>query len=166
MRRREFITALAFSALLVNVARATTTLRRIAFFGFELINTSVEPTTTEEVERIRMLNEIFSRELSTSGRFEMVPIPDEMRNRIVAGPGIANCNGCQRDYAKKLDADLAAWGTVQKVSNLILNINVYVEEEQAGELKFVKSVDIRGNTDESWTRGLNYILRNYFFESL
>jgi hypothetical protein len=80
-----------------------------------------------------------------------------------ASPGIANCNGCQRDYAQKLDADLAAWGTVQKVSNLILNINLYVEDERSGELMFVKSVDIRGNTDESWKRGLDYILRNYFF---
>jgi Protein of unknown function (DUF2380) len=26
---------------------------------------------------------------------------------------------------------------------------------------FVKSVDIRGNTDESWRRGLDYILSHY-----
>jgi hypothetical protein len=40
-------------------------------------------------------------------------------------------------------ADLAAWGTVQKVSNLILNINVYMEDAHAKEMVFVKSVDIR-----------------------
>jgi hypothetical protein len=26
---------------------------------------------------------------------------------------------------------------------------------------FARSVDIRGNTDESWRRGLDYLLRNY-----
>jgi Protein of unknown function (DUF2380) len=26
---------------------------------------------------------------------------------------------------------------------------------------FVKSVDIRGNTDESWQRGLDYLLQHY-----
>jgi hypothetical protein len=48
-------------------------------------------------------------------------------------------------------------GTVQKVSNLILNINVYMEDVQTG------SVDIRGNTDESWRHGLDYMLRHYLF---
>ena len=52
-------------------------------------------------------------------------------------------------------------GVVQKVSNLILNINVYMEDAQSGTMKFARSVDIRGNTDESWRRGLDYLLRNY-----
>ena len=31
----------------------------------------------------------------------------------------------------------------------------------AGKLVFVHSVDIRGNTDESWTRGITYLVKNY-----
>jgi hypothetical protein len=31
----------------------------------------------------------------------------------------------------------------------------------AKKMAFVHSVDIRGNTDESWTRGLTYLLKNY-----
>jgi len=61
-------------------------------------------------------------------------------------------------------ADWAAWGTVQKVSNLILNINLYMEDARTGKLEFVKSVDIRGNTDESWRHGLDYMLRNYLLK--
>jgi len=34
---------------------------------------------------------------------------------------------------------------------------------QTGKPKFVKSVDIRGNTDESWRHGLDYMLRHYLF---
>ena len=52
-------------------------------------------------------------------------------------------------------------GVVQKVSNLILNINVYMEDAESGTMKFARSVDIRGNTDEFWRRGLDYLLRNY-----
>jgi hypothetical protein len=33
------------------------------------------------------------------------------------------------------------------------------------EMAFVRSVDIRGNTDETWTRGLRYLLRNYLLAS-
>jgi hypothetical protein len=50
---------------------------------------------------------------------------------------------------------------VQKVSNLILNINVYMRDAESGRMTFARSVDIRGNTDESWQRGLDYLLRNY-----
>jgi len=50
---------------------------------------------------------------------------------------------------------------VQKVSNLILNVNLYMEDAASGKMEFVKSVDIRGNTDESWRHGLDYMLRHY-----
>ena len=57
--------------------------------------------------------------------------------------------------------DRVAWLVVQKVSNLILNLNVYIGDVSSQKLTFVKSVDIRGNTDESWSRGLTYLVKNY-----
>jgi hypothetical protein len=110
-----------------------------------------------------MLDDLFQQRLDASGRFKIVPIPPDLRREITAGPEISNYNGCQRDWARKAGADWAAWGTVQKVSNLILNINVYMEDARAGKLQFVKSVDIRGNSDESWRRGLDYLPRHYLF---
>jgi Protein of unknown function (DUF2380) len=144
-------------------AADSTIVPRVAFFGFDLINTSLEPTTPTESERVRMLGDLFRAKLDASGRFKIVSIPPDLREKIAAGPEISSCNGCERDFAQELGADWAAWGTVQKVSNLILNINVYMEDAQAGKMEFVKSVDIRGNTDESWRRGLDYMLRHYLF---
>jgi hypothetical protein len=37
------------------------------------------------------------------------------------------------------------------------------EDVRTGKLDFTKSVDIRDNTDESWRRGLDYMLRHYLF---
>jgi hypothetical protein len=111
-----------------------------------------------------MLDELFRGRLANSGRFKIVSIPADLQQRIAAGPEISGCNGCERDYAKSVGANRAAWGTVQKVSNLILNINVSMEDAASGKLEFVKSVDIRGNTDESWRHGLDYMLRHYLFE--
>ena len=134
---------------------------RVAFFGFDLINTSLEPSNPLEDKRRQMLNDLFREKLNASGHFKIVTILPDMQKEIADGPAIRNCNGCQRDFAKRIGADLAAWGTVQKVSNLILNINVYMEDAQTGKLNFLKSVDIRGNTDEFWRHGLDYMLRNY-----
>lgn len=136
---------------------------RVAFLGFSFINTSLEPTKPEERRRLRMLDDLFRRKLDASGRFHIVAIPPELQRQIASGPEIRNCNGCERDYAVRAGADWAAWGTVQKVSDLILNINVYMEDARSGKMEFVKSVDIRGNTDESWRHGLDYLLRHYLF---
>jgi len=136
---------------------------RIAFFGFSLINTSLEPTTREEENRLRMLDDLLREKLVASGKFTIADISSELEKEIARGADIRDCNGCERDYAKRAGADWAAWGTVQKVSNLILNINLYMEDERTGKLAFVRSVDIRGNTDESWRRGLDYMLLHYLF---
>ena len=139
-------------------------LPRVAFFGFQLINTSLEPTTPMEDGRVKMLDDLFREKLDHSGRFKIVPIPPDAQQRIAAGAEISGCNGCERDYAKSIGANWAAWGTVQKVSNLILNINLYMEDAASGKLEFAKSVDIRGNTDEFWRHGLDYMLRHYLVD--
>jgi hypothetical protein len=47
------------------------------------------------------------------------------------------------------------------VSNLILSITVALREASpAGGTRAVHSAEIRGNTDESWERGLRWLLRN------
>ena len=135
----------------------------IAFFGFHLINSSLEPTKPAEEQRIRGLDDLFRDKVGAAKGFRLIAIPPDMTAAIDRGPWIGDCNGCERDYAGKLGAGWAAWGTVQKVSNLILNINLYMEDVASGKMEFVKSVDIRGNTDESWRHGLDYMLRHYLF---
>ena len=49
---------------------------------------------------------------------------------------------------------------MQKVSNLILNINIYVRNVETGKMVSAASADIRGNTDQSWKRGVSYLVRN------
>src|SRR5262249_53210112 len=120
--------------------------------------------TPEETQRIRKLDDMFQQKLDASGRFKMVYIATQLRDKIAASAEISSCNGCERDFALEAGADWAAWGTVQKVSNLILNINVYMEDARAKKIEFAKSVDIRGNTDESWQRGLDYMLRHYLLQ--
>jgi hypothetical protein len=140
------------------------TVTRVAFFGFQLINTSLEPTTPVEDARVRMLETMLLDKLNGSGRYKIMPIPPVLSAKLATGPAISGCNGCEREAARAAGADWAAWGTVQKVSNLILNINLYMEDAGTGKMEFVKSVDIRGNTDESWHHGLDYMLRHYLLK--
>jgi hypothetical protein len=159
----SLIIAVMISAMGLDGAAAAQS-HRVAFFGFFLINTSLQPTQPAEEKRLEMLGIILRGQLAGAGRFSFVAIPPEVQKQAVAGSGIPNCNGCERDLAEKTGAELVAWGTVQKVSNLILNINLYMENVQTGRMEFARSVDIRGNTDESWRHGLNYMVRHYVLE--
>jgi len=71
-----------------------------------------------------------------------------------------NCRGCEVSLARKAGAAISVTGWVQKVSNLILNITVVARDVTTGMVISAGSVDVRGNTDESWSRGLSYLLRN------
>ena len=70
------------------------------------------------------------------------------------------CNGCELTIGKALGADRVMVGWVQKVSNLILNINLQIEDVATGRVVLNKSVDLRGNTDESWRRGIAFLVRD------
>jgi hypothetical protein len=135
---------------------------RTAVFDLELVDTSLEGEMNgaSEVEsrRLAMLSDRLRGALAASGRYELVDIAPV---REAAGQqNLQSCGGCDRRMAAELGADLAVTGVVQKVSNLILNINLYVRDVESGELIEGYSADIRSNTDESWTRGLDWLLEH------
>ncbi len=85
---------------------------------------------------------------------------DPVQAELAKLGSLRDCQGCELDLAKKLGAEYAAFGWVQKVSNLILNINMQIREVASGRLVRAGSVDIRSNTDEAWRRGLVYLIEN------
>jgi hypothetical protein len=141
--------------------------RTVALLSVQFLNDheDLEPTTDAERARLASIESLFKAKLEASGRYKFVSIPADAAAKMAAGPEIGNCGGCEFDYGKQLGGDFAAWIVVQKVSDLILNINVYMAGVSAKKLTFVHSVDIRGNSDEAWARGMAYLVRNYLLAS-
>jgi len=135
----------------------------VAFLGVRFINDNeaLEPTTDAERARLDKIEQIFKMQLEDSGRYRFIAVPATIEARVAAGQPIGACGGCEVAFGKELGAERVAWITVQKVSNLILNMNAYMADVATQKMTFVRSVDIRGNTDESWARSLNYLLKNY-----
>ena len=136
------------------------TLPTVAVFDFTLTNTSPAPSTPEELARLHRLDQQLKAGLSD--RFQIVDV-GPVQDRLSGVDSIRGCNGCEIDLARQLGAQQVAYGWVQKVSNLILNVNLVVEEASTGRTLRAESVDIRGNTDESWSRGLRYLLNERMF---
>ena len=143
-------------ALILLAAAPALAADRVALLPIELVNTSLEQTRPDEAARIVMLQEAVSQRMADAG-LEMVdaaPVAAE-----VAGlSSLRGCNGCEVALGRKLGADFVVIGWVQKVSNLILNLNLQVRSVASGAVVSAGSVDIRGNTDESWRRGGLYLL--------
>ncbi|TCZ64892.1 DUF3280 domain-containing protein [Roseicella aquatilis] len=133
---------------------------RIAVFDPELYDTSGEGLREDQQHRLHLLGEALRRALAESGRYEVVAIPEAVRARLASGPSLRSCAPCAPDAAAELGAGLAATMVVHKVSNLIISITVALREAPSGAPRAVHSAEIRGNTDESWLRGLRWILRN------
>jgi hypothetical protein len=136
---------------------------RLALFDFELVDSSLqgelEGVDPADVARLRMIEAELRDRLEASGRFSLVDTAPAAEQIDAAG-WLWSCNGCEVAIARRLDADLALIGWVQKVSNLILNLNVVIRDAATREQVFASSVDIRGNTDESWQHGIRYLLKN------
>ena len=120
----------------------------------------LEPTSDAERARLERTGEEFTRLLAASGRYKIGPTTPEVEAKIASGRPVGECGGCEIDFGRALAADLVAWIRVQKVSNLILNMNVYIADVKSGRMLLTKSVDLRGNTDESWSRSLRYLVKN------
>jgi Protein of unknown function (DUF2380) len=134
----------------------------VAAFDFELIDTSLEGSINglraDEQARLARLSDQLRQRLRESGRFTLVdiaPVAAEAR-----ASNLQACGGCDTRLAQRVGAELAVTGTVQKVSNLILNMNIHMREVSSGRTVAAMSADMRGNTDESWSRALDWLLRN------
>jgi len=145
------------------LAAAAADLKRIAVLDFGLIEDIPEPAKYEEQQkRLMLITDQLRTELEKKELYDVIDnAPAEaMIKNMKASENLYACNGCELDIARKLGAErvLTAW--VQKVSNLILNLNIEVKDVSTGEVTLKKSVDIRGNTDQSWQRGISYMVRD------
>lgn len=135
---------------------------QVAVFDFELVDTSlqgeVDGPRSDEQGRLMRAGDQVRKALADSGRFTVLDIAPV--NVAAHGSNLQACGGCEVALARQLGADLVITGTVQKVSNVILNINFYLRDVHTGRLVTAMSADMRGNTDESWTRAADYLLRN------
>ena len=147
---------------LLFVSCGPTVAQSVAVFDFELIDTSLEGAIRgarpDEQERLARLSDQLRQLLRDSRRFSLIDIRPIAREAQASN--LQACGGCDTRLAQRIGAELAITGTVQKVSNLILNMNIYVRDASSGATIVAMSADMRGNTDETWSRTLDWLVRN------
>ncbi|MGN6572557.1 MAG: DUF3280 domain-containing protein [Pseudolabrys sp.] len=154
--------AIAVPALLaapVTMSRAA--VRPVAVFNFELIDTSLDGAVNgpraDEAARITEVSDGLRDWLAGQSGLRVVDIAPVAKEAAAAH--LQACGGCDADLARQVGAELSVTGTVQKVSNLILNMTIYVRSIASGRVIAVNA-DMRGNTAESWMHTLRWLERN------
>jgi hypothetical protein len=156
---RAILLALAFV-----VAASACRAEPAAVFPTVFVNSSPEETTPEEATRVKAMDEQLKKALAESGQYQPVDLSPVAAD-LAALRDIHDCNGCEVELAKKAGAKVAVVAWAQKVSNLILNLNIRIADVETGQTVKGGSIDIRGNNDESWTRGVKYLLKEFVFRA-
>jgi hypothetical protein len=154
MPKIRFAAAFLGATLAVTCAAQAGT--KAVIFPFELIDVSLEgqyvgPRPDEEA-RLALATEELRKRAQEAG-YELIDLSSASAELEKSQP-LYKCKGCEVDIARRLGADMALAGTVRKLSNLVLVIHLYVSDAKRGNLTRIHRVDLRGNTDETWVRGV------------
>jgi hypothetical protein len=153
--------AAAFLALAIS-APACAAPPKLAVFDFELLDTSLQGAVNgpsrDEQQRLMRASDQLRQELAASDKFQLLDISPV--NAAAHASNLQACGGCDVQLAQKLGADLYITGLVQKVSELILVMNIYLHDAHTGRIVSAMNADMRGNNDESWSRATTYLVRN------
>ncbi len=140
-------------------------LPKLVLFGLELQDTSYEGerdgVREDQQRRLDLINAEAKKLFAKTGDYELVDISSAAEEIERLSP-LRRCNGCDIDIAKRFGADYVVLGIVYKVSNLILEIHLYVRDAGTGRVLNHMHANIRGNTDQSWLRGLRWLMKNRY----
>jgi hypothetical protein len=159
----EFRAIVAALMLLLAPTAAASAGPKAAIFPFELIDVSIDGALggarVDEAQRLVLVTRELRQLAARDGGYDLVDLSGLTAEIEKAAP-LHKCGGCEVDIARRTGADIAVTGTVRKVSNLILGITILVRDVTSGRLVRVLQADIRGNTDESWVRGIRWLVAN------
>ncbi len=161
---------LLMPSIMIMVAPRALGAQKIVVFPFEIIDATQTSSPMgydlggglpagpdkDELRRLKLISDDLVRRISEDGRYEPVGGSDLAADVEKTGP-IYKCNGCEDDIAGRLGAKLALIATVEKLSDLLFNFNLYLRDVSQAKVTSIMSTTIQGSTDEAWLRGIRYL---------
>jgi Protein of unknown function (DUF2380) len=139
---------------------------KAAVFPFDLRDAGQEGELVpqfnpEDLRRTKLMTDELKALMAKDGKYEIVDLTPQAAEIERAAP-FNNCDGCEAAMADKAGANLAVTGLVNKFSDALISLQLYVRDVKSGEMKRTMSAAVQGNTDELWLHGLRWLWRNRF----
>jgi len=135
---------------------------KLAVFDFELDDFStggpIAGESAVETAMLRRVTALARDRLAQSGLFEIVDGSASV-NELVRMHWLRKCNGCEADIARDLGADMSFLAFFRKVSVMEQYLEFRIRDARTGMLMNVSQTDLRGETDESWSRAIIWLIR-------
>ena len=116
---------------------------------------------TDDLRRLKLVAEELKSLMTKDGRYEVMDLTPYAAEIDKASP-FSKCDGCDLEVGQKAGADLVVMGYVDKLSDALISLQIFVRDVKSGEMVKTMSAEIRGNTDELWLHGIRYLWRNRF----
>ncbi|MDX2309630.1 MAG: DUF3280 domain-containing protein [Hyphomicrobium sp.] len=121
--------------------------------------TGPKKASDAEALRLAQVHAELQKLLGGDGRYELVDLAPIAADISKQAP-LDECNGCAQDLAKKVGGEIGVTGLVTKASETLLNMQIGFFDVASGNITKQVSVQIQGNTDESWLRGVRWLYKN------
>jgi hypothetical protein len=140
---------------------------KLAVFDIELDDFSaggpIAGESPEETARLQRMTALARDLLSQSGLFDIIDGSGSTDQRV-KDHWLRKCNGCDADIALALGADLSFVCFFRKISVMEQNLEIRIRDAHTGELAHASQTDLRGETDQSWSRALKFLIKYQLVE--
>lgn len=168
MQRRSLIALMSclpiLSAPALHAQPTSPDLPSVVVMEFDFVDDQKNPATVDaQIRRLREAHVQLQRELAERGLYRVLdpaPVGALQRRLREQQEFMYRCDDCAHQVGSAAGADLVITAWVQKVSELILNVNLQVHDVAGQKLLLSKSVDMRSNDDVSWSRAVRYLVRD------
>jgi Protein of unknown function (DUF2380) len=112
-----------------------------------------------ETERLELVRDELVKMLENRGAYEIVDLSEHASDIRRAAP-FDRCDGCEVEFGKRVNADVTVLGVVQKASEMMINVAIYVRDVETGKLAKSMLVSIMQNDDAGWLRAVRHLVKN------
>ena len=139
---------------------------KVAILPFDIRDAEIDgdpfarPKDTD-IARMRLIADELKKLMETTKTYEVVDLSAYAADIDKASP-FNKCDGCEVEIAKKAGAEFAITGFIDKLSDALISMQLFMRDTATGEMKKTMSAEIRGNTDELWLHGIRYLWKNRF----
>jgi hypothetical protein len=151
----------ALVGLLLVGATAAQAGPKVAIFPFELIDDSLEGqyfgVRADEANRLQLVTEELRKLAARDAGYEVLDL-SAIATELEKSAPLYKCNGCEIELARQAGAEVVITVAVRKFSSMLLSLHIYATDVGNGNLTRMHRVDVRGNTDESWLRGVRRLV--------
>ena len=157
---------LILALLLIAIAAPAYAAPKVAIFPFDIRDVEIEGDLLAQpkdydLRRMKLVADELKTLMEKDHTYEVVDLTPIAADVEKASP-FSKCNGCEADLGKKVGAELAVTGYVDKLSDSLISLQLFARDTATGEVKKSMAAEIRGNTDELWLHGIRWLWKNRF----